>query len=79
MAEASRISYAIEQRLRLFEFLLAQYGYVNRSALTDFFGISTPQASLDIRAYLERAPGNACYDPRAKTYCRTPNFQRIWP
>lgn len=36
------MQYAIEQHLRLLDFLLAQYGTVNRSSLEDYFGISTP-------------------------------------
>ena len=35
-----RMRYAIEQRLRLIDFLLHQYGSVNRSALEDYFGVS---------------------------------------
>jgi hypothetical protein len=38
-------TYAVEQRLRLIDFLVAQYGHVNRSALCDYFGISEQQAS----------------------------------
>lgn len=73
-----RMQYAIEQRLRLIDFLLSQYGTVNRSAVMDFFGVSTPQASADIQAYLTRAPGNATYSPSQKAYVRTDAFQRVW-
>lgn len=73
-----RVRYAIEQRLRLIDFLLSQYGTVNRSAVMDFFGVSMPQASADIKAYLARAPGNAAYSLNQKTYVRTDAFQRVW-
>jgi hypothetical protein len=72
-------SYAIEQRLRFIDFLLVHYGTVNRAALEDYFGISTPQASNDLRAYLQLAPGNMSYDLSAKTYKRTKVFARIYP
>ncbi len=71
-------SYAIEQRLRLIDFLLAQYGYVNRSALLDYYGISMPQASADIGAYLAETPYNAVYNGTTKRYERTDNFKRVW-
>lgn len=72
-------TYALEQRLRLIDFLLAHYGTVNRSALMDYFAISTPQASLDIQEYIRIAPGNAWYDKSAKTYCRSAEFKRKYP
>ena len=74
----TRCNYAIEQRLRLVDFLLCHYGTLNRSALEDYFGISTPQASLDIRLYLQRAPNNATYDKTRKAYVRSSSFQRVW-
>lgn len=73
------LNYALEQRLRLIDFLLAQYGTLNRSAVVDFFAISHPQASLDIQAYLSIAPLNASYDRSARTYRRTEHFARVWP
>ncbi|HET6807235.1 MAG TPA: hypothetical protein VFH59_17500 [Frateuria sp.] len=78
MTEGIRRSYAVEQRLRLIDFLLYQYGSINRSALEFFFGISTPQASLDLRAYLALAPDNAVYDKAAKAYVRTERFRLVW-
>lgn len=79
MTEKKRHSYAIEQRLRMIDFLLHQYGEINRSALEFYFGISTPQASADFSAYLKLAPGNAVYDPRANAYVRTDKFVLVWP
>lgn len=72
------MNYAVEQRLRLIDFLLAHYGTLNRCALMDYFGISSPQATKDIRAYLELAPQNAVYDLTAKTYVRGARFQPVW-
>ena len=70
---------ALQTRLRFIDFLLAHYGTLNRSAIMDFFGLSQPQASLDIQAYLEHAPGNMAYDRTAKCYRRAEGFVRAWP
>lgn len=70
---------ALALRLQFIEFLLAHYGTVNREAITDYFGLSMPQASLDIGLYLELAPGNAAYNLSARTYVRSASFTRLWP
>ena len=44
------------QRLEFIEFRLYWEGKLNRRDLIDFFGISTPQASLDLARYMEFAP-----------------------
>ena len=72
------LTYAVEARLRFIDFLLHQYGTINRSALRDYFGMSTPQASQDIQAYIAIAPRNVTYDVNAKTYARTDCFTRVW-
>lgn len=72
------LTYAVEQRLRFIDFLVAHYGTINRAALVDYFGISVPQASADLGEYMKRAPRNIVYDRKAKTYVRGPEFQRIW-
>jgi hypothetical protein len=72
------ISYAVEQRLRFIDFLLHQYGTLNRSAIMDFFGVSEPCATRDIKHYMELAPANTVYDATAKTYIRGANFKRAW-
>lgn len=74
----SELKYAVEQRLRFIDFLLHQYGNLNRSAIMDFFGISQPCATRDIQHYIELAPANAVYDKKAKTYIRGANFKRKW-
>lgn len=78
MALFDKRQYAVEKRLRLIDFLLHHYGTLNRQALMDYFGISMPQASRDIRDYLKIAPENATYDKSEKTYARSPRFARVW-
>ncbi len=71
-------SYAVQQRLRLFDFLLAHYDCVGREQLCDFFGISAPQATRDIRMYRELAPNNVIFDGAAKKYRRAVGFARVF-
>lgn len=74
----SPLTYAVEQRLRLVDFLLAQYGHVKRAALMDYFGIGEATATRDFGAYHEIAPGNMALNPSDKTYYRTNAFARVW-
>ncbi len=68
-----------EKRLEFIDFRLRWDGRLNRADISDFFGISTPQASLDIARYLEMAPGNASYDHSERTYIATEVFQPLFP
>lgn len=70
---------AMQARLRFIDFLLAHYGTLNRSAIVDYYGLSQPQASMDIKAYQEHAPGNMRFDQTQKCYCRAPGYVRVWP
>lgn len=47
---------------------LKTVGQIRRQALIDEFGISTPQASNDIQAFMAAHPGLIIYDGRAKCY-----------
>lgn len=66
-----------DRRLAFIDFRLRWDGRINRSDLTDFFGISVPQASLDIARYIELAPQNLVYDRRSRVYLATSDFQPL--
>lgn len=66
-----------EQRLEFIDFRLYWEGIINRGDLTLFFGISVPQASLDIARYIELAPENMEYDRKKKAYFATPHFKPV--
>lgn len=66
-----------DQRLAFIDFRLRWDGRINRSSLTDFFGISVPQASLDIARYAELAPQNLAYDRSSRVYQITHTFQPL--
>jgi len=68
------VRWGIEQRLEFIEFRLFWEGSINRANITEFFGVSVPQASKDLTLYQERAPGNMEYDPRAKRYVAAEKF-----
>jgi hypothetical protein len=66
-----------ERRLEFIDFRLAWEGRINRADLTNFFAISTPQASLDISRYIELAPGNLEYNRSDKVYVATSSFKPV--
>ncbi|WP_043783928.1 helix-turn-helix transcriptional regulator [Rubrivivax gelatinosus] len=68
-----------ERRLEFIDVRLRWDGRINRSDLTTFFGISVPQASLDIARYVELAPDNAVYDRSARVYLAGERFKPLYP
>ena len=55
-------------RLQFIEWRLFWEGHINRSDLEQRFGVSTPQASVDLRHYKELAGANIEYDATQKRY-----------
>ena len=47
---------------------LRQFGQIRRADLVREFGVSTPQASADIAAFLATKPSHVRYDVSAKAY-----------
>ena len=66
-----------QRRLEFIDFRLYWEGRINRSDLTEHFGISVPQASLDLARYQEIAPLNLTYERREKVYLATPEFKPV--
>lgn len=76
MKEAlSGLKWGVERRLEFIEFRLFWEGGINRIDITDFFGVSTPQASKDLSQYQELAPGNMEYDKSEKRYFAAERFK----
>ncbi|GAB2930864.1 helix-turn-helix transcriptional regulator [Hafnia psychrotolerans] len=67
-----------ERRLEFIDYRLRWDGQINRSSITDFFGISVPQASLDLNEYTKLAPDNLQYDMSARVYRSTGLFQPVF-
>lgn len=47
---------------------LRVFGYINREHLERKFGISTPQASVDLRVFQREHPGALTYNLTVKRY-----------
>ena len=47
------------------------FGFINREHIERKFGVSTPQASMDLREYMRMNPGMIAYDKTAKRYVRS--------
>lgn len=72
------MNYAVEQRLRMIDFLLNQYGKVNRKALMEYFGIGEASATRDFRLYEKKHPNNSVYDSSSKFYVKAPLFRKAY-
>jgi predicted DNA-binding transcriptional regulator YafY len=77
--ETKSRSWGADRRLQFIDFRLRWEGRINRADLTEYFGVSVPQASLDIAKYTELAPNNLEYDRSSKTYVATQDFQAVFP
>lgn len=60
----------IEHRLAWIKESVEIFGQINRDNIMRKFGISTPQASLDLRTVLERWPDLMTYNRSTKRYER---------
>lgn len=67
-----------DRRLEFIDFRLMWDGRLNRSDLTDYFGISIPQASLDIAKYTQLAPANLHYNRSLRIYVATEAFRPLF-
>ncbi len=74
MAERDDVRWGMAQRFELIEWRAYWLRRVNRSDLEERFGVSTPQASVDLRSYQEAVPNNIAYDATAKAYVPTSTF-----
>ncbi len=64
----------VRKRMEFIEARLYWEGRISRKDLVDFFEISIPQATKDIKEYSEKAPDNIRYDQSVKHYIATENF-----
>ncbi|WP_308495455.1 WYL domain-containing protein [Duganella flavida] len=73
----SSTNWGQERRLEFIDFRLRWDHVFNRSDLTSHFGISVPQASLDIARYMQAAPNNMLYDRSSRTYRSTSAYTSV--
>ena len=67
-----------EKRLKYIEMRLYWEGWIRRTNIEEFFQISTPQATKDLKEYKTMAPENINYDPNAKKYITGKKFKPIF-
>lgn len=69
----------IDRRQWFISFHLNRFGYFNRGDICHTFGVSVPQASLDVRKWLEANPAIAFYNTSRKRYERiaSSNYTQI--
>lgn len=48
--------------------MLRVYGFINRRHIETMFGVSTPQASVDLQHFLKANPGLMSYNSNTKRY-----------
>lgn len=60
--------WSVQKRLEFLETRLLWEEKISRGDLVDFFDISTPQATKDLKLYQEKAPKNVYYDKSMKQY-----------
>ena len=69
-----RRRWGAEQRLEFIELRAYWDGSLNRADIREQFGVSAPQASTDIAAYMDVAPRNLVYDGSRKRYLASESF-----
>lgn len=72
------ISWGQDRRLQFIDFRLRWSGQLNRTDLTEYFGISIPQASLDVSLYSSLAQYNLEYDRGTKAYLTGTHFHPLY-
>lgn len=72
------MNYAVEQRLRMIDFLLAYFGSVGRPELEDYFGIGGATVTRDFQLYNQQAPGNMVLNTHSKRWVRSDTFKRVY-
>lgn len=73
-----KINYAVEQRLRMIDFILFHFSIFSRKHLVDYFGVSEACVTKDISLYHHIAPDNMIYDVKEKAYKVSDNFKRAY-
>jgi hypothetical protein len=57
-----------EQRQKWIAETIGIFGFINREHIQRKFGVSTPQASYDLKEFQRRNPGAVTYDIHRKRY-----------
>ena len=74
-SDGVQLRWGVRRRLEFIDFRLFWDGRFNRKDMSETFGISAQQASVDIGQYEKIAPDNLAYDRAEKAYRRTEHFR----
>ena len=69
--------WSTRKRIEFIESRLFWDGKISRKDLTDYFDVSVPQATKDLKMYAELAPENIKYDRSSKHYVVGDNFNQV--
>jgi hypothetical protein len=72
-------NWAVRQRQGWIAETVHVFGFINREHIERKFGVSTPQASLDLAAFQSRHPGAIEYNRSAKRYEAVPSAAKGGP
>ena len=65
------MTWFVDRRMEWIAETLRVFGYINRCHIERKFGVSTPQASYDLRLFQEQNPDAMTYDRITKRYVAT--------
>jgi hypothetical protein len=77
-ARTDSLRWGVGKRLEFVEFRLFWEGGINRADITEFFGVSVPQASNDLAQYQALAPANIRYNRSEKRYFASEGFNPVF-
>lgn len=69
--------WSTKQRIEFIETRLYWEGTISRKDLIEYFDISVPQATKDIKIYMDKASQNIKYDTSAKQYIASDDFKPV--
>jgi hypothetical protein len=67
-SDMKAMSWCEKQRIDWIAETLRIFGFIQRDHLRRKFGISTPQASLDLNKFMRLYPHTMAYQPKQKRY-----------
>ena len=70
--------FSVIVRLMWIDGVIDNDGEINRSEISQAFGISTQQASMDLRRYMQLNPSRIAYDVRGKRYVQVEGTRPLY-
>ena len=73
---SGQMNWFVLQRQEWIAETLRVFGFINREHIERKFGVSTPQASMDLRDFQDKYPFSIVYNKSAKRY---EAVESLWP